>query len=132
MENCKLTPSPFQSGGKLDATCTSLEANATLYCQLVGSLLYLNHTYPDLSFGVGLVSQYMQTPHEIHWKVVKMILQCVLSTIQFKIHYSLGGTPLLVGFNDSDWASDPDDRKSTIGYVFNLGSRPVTWACKKQ
>jgi hypothetical protein len=38
----------------------------------------------------------------------------------------------LVGFTDSDWASDPDDWKSTVGYVFNLGSGPVTWACKKQ
>ena len=39
---------------------------------------------------------------------------------------------MLVGFTDSDWAGNPDDRKSTAGYVFSLGSRPVTWACKKQ
>jgi hypothetical protein len=38
----------------------------------------------------------------------------------------------LVGFTDSDWAGDPDDRKSTVGYVFSLGSGPVTWAYKKQ
>eukprot|EP00253_Pinus_taeda_P023470 PITA_23470 len=41
-------------------------------------------------------------------------------------------TPLLVGFTDSDWAGDPDDLKSTAGYVFTLGSGPITWACKKQ
>eukprot|EP00253_Pinus_taeda_P019690 PITA_19690 len=41
-------------------------------------------------------------------------------------------SPLLVGFTDSDWAGDPDDRKSTAGYVFSLGSGPITWACKKQ
>eukprot|EP00253_Pinus_taeda_P006979 PITA_06979 len=40
--------------------------------------------------------------------------------------------PLLVGFTGSDWAGDPDDRKSTAGYVFTLGSGPITWACKKQ
>eukprot|EP00253_Pinus_taeda_P028708 PITA_28708 len=40
--------------------------------------------------------------------------------------------PLLVGFTDSDWAGDPDDRKSTAGYVFTLGSGPITWACKKR
>eukprot|EP00253_Pinus_taeda_P024571 PITA_24571 len=40
--------------------------------------------------------------------------------------------PLLVGFTDSDWAGDPDDWKSTAGYAFTLGSRPITWACKKQ
>jgi hypothetical protein len=53
-------------------------------------------------------------------------------TVQFGIHYSSGGTPLLVGFIDSDWVDDPDDQKSTASYVFSLGSRPVTWACKKQ
>ena len=43
-----------------------------------------------------------------------------------------GGTPLLVGFTDSDWAANPDDRNSTAGYVFSLGSGPVTWGYKKQ
>ena len=38
----------------------------------------------------------------------------------------------MVGFTDSDWVDDPDDQKSTTGYVFSLGSGPVTWACKKQ
>jgi hypothetical protein len=106
MEDSKPTPSPFQSGVKLVATCTSPEVDATLYHQLVGSLLYLTHTHPDLSFVVGLVSWYMKTPHEIHWKETKRILQYVRGTIQFKIHYSSGGTPLLVGFTDSDWADD--------------------------
>eukprot|EP00253_Pinus_taeda_P007283 PITA_07283 len=57
------------------------------------------------------------------------------------LHYFLGlqvlqskeeASPLLVGFTDFDWAGDPDDRKSTAGYVFTLGSGPITWACKKQ
>eukprot|EP00253_Pinus_taeda_P027789 PITA_27789 len=52
--------------------------------------------------------------------------------VQFGIHYSAEASPLLVGFTDSDSAGDPDDRKSTAGYVFTLGSRPITWACKKQ
>ena len=39
---------------------------------------------------------------------------------------------MLVGFTDSDWVGDPNNRNSTAGYVFSLGSRPITWACKKQ
>jgi hypothetical protein len=74
----------------------------------------------------------MQTPHERQWKATKRILQYVRGTVQFGIHYSSGETPLLVGFTNSDWAGNPDDRKSTEGYVFILGSGPVTWACKKQ
>ena len=56
MEDCKPTPSPFQSGLQLSATCTSPKVDTTLYSQLVGSLLYLSHTHPDISFTVGLVS----------------------------------------------------------------------------
>jgi hypothetical protein len=73
----------------------------------------------------------MKTPHESHWKVAKRILHYVHGIVQSRIDYSSRGTPLLVGFTDSDWAGDPDDRKSIAGYVFNLGSRPVTWAYKK-
>jgi hypothetical protein len=91
----------------------------------------LTHTRLDLSFVVGLVARYMQTPHESHWKATKRILRYVWGTVQYRIHYSLGGTSLLVGFIDLDRVDDPDDRKSTAGYVFNLGSGPVTWACKK-
>eukprot|EP00253_Pinus_taeda_P008811 PITA_08811 len=95
-----------------------------------GKLLYLTHTCPDLSFVVSLISRFMQNPHESHWKEAKRILCYVRA--QFGIHYSVEASPLLVGFTDSDWASDPDDRKSTAGYVFTLGSRPITWTWKKQ
>eukprot|EP00253_Pinus_taeda_P020539 PITA_20539 len=132
MEDCKPAPSPFQSGVKLSVSCTSLEVDATLYRQLVGKLLYLTHTRPDLSFAVGLVARFMQNSRESHWKAAKRILRYVRGTVQFGIHYSAKAAPLLVGYTDSDWAGDPDDRKSTTGYVFTLGSGPITWACKKQ
>eukprot|EP00253_Pinus_taeda_P010754 PITA_10754 len=132
MEDCKPTPSPFQSGVNLLVSCTSPDVDATLYRQLVGKLLYLTHPRPDLSFVVGLVARFMQNPRESHWKAAKRILRYVRGTVQFGIHYSAKAAPLLVGFTDSDWAGDPDDRKSTAGYVFTLGSGPITWACKKQ
>eukprot|EP00253_Pinus_taeda_P006817 PITA_06817 len=105
MEDCKPAPSPFQSGVKLSVSCTFPEVDATLYRQLVGKLLYLTHTRPDLSFVVGLVARFLQNPRESHWKAAKRILR---------------------------YAGDPDDRKSTAGYVFTLGSGPITWGCKKQ
>ena len=129
MEDCKPSPSSIQSGVKLSATCTSPEVDATLYRQLVGSLLYLTNSCADLSFVVGHVIRY--TPHEIHWKAKKRILRYIRGTIQFGIHYSTGGESLLVGFTDSDWADDPDDQKSTVGYAFSLGYGPVTWVLGK-
>jgi hypothetical protein len=92
MEDFKPTPSPFLYGVNLVATCTSPKVDATLYLQLVGSLLYLTHTHPDLSFVVVLVAQYMKTPHEIHWKEDKRILRYVWVTVQLGIHYISGGT----------------------------------------
>eukprot|EP00253_Pinus_taeda_P035870 PITA_35870 len=71
MEECKPVPSPFQSGVKLSVSCSSPEVDATLYRQLVGKLLYLTHTRPDLSFAVGLVARFMQNPRESHWKAAK-------------------------------------------------------------
>ena len=94
--------------------------------------MYLTHTRPDLSFVVVLIARYKKHLHESHWKEAKRILQYIRGTVQFGIHYSTGATPLLVGFTDSNWASYPDDRKSTAGYVFTLASGPITWACKKQ
>eukprot|EP00253_Pinus_taeda_P034200 PITA_34200 len=80
MEDCEPAP-PFQSGVKISVTCTSPEVDATLYCQLVGKILYLTHTCPDLSFAVGLVAWFMQNPLESHWKADKRILCYVRGTI---------------------------------------------------
>jgi len=71
MEDCKPAPSPFQSGVKLSVTCTSPEVDATLYRQLVGKLLYLTYTRPDLSFAVGLVARFMKNPREVIGKQLK-------------------------------------------------------------
>ena len=76
----------------------------------------------------------MQTPCESHWKATKRILRYIRGTIQFGIHCSTGGNPLLVGFTNSDWADDPDDQKYTpfpktvdkIGkYIFPSSSSSV-------
>ena len=97
----------------------------------MGSLLYLTHTRPDISFTVGLVSRFSHDPHESHWQASKRILRYIRGTTCYGIHYTLGD-PHIVGYTDSDWAGDVDDRKSTSGFVFCLGSGPITWSCKKQ
>eukprot|EP00253_Pinus_taeda_P030418 PITA_30418 len=84
MEDCKPAPSPFQSGVKLSVNCTSPEVDATLYHQLVGKLLYLTHTRPDLSFAIGLVARFMQTPRESHWKATKRILHYVRAKAEYR------------------------------------------------
>ena len=131
MVDCKTTPTPFQSGVTLTTSCTSPPVNPSMYRQLVGSLLYLTHTKPDIAFAVGLVSRFSQDPHESHWKAAKRILRYIKGTVRFGIQYTTG-TPELVGFTDSDWAGSVDDRKSTSGFVYHFGFAPIAWSCKKQ
>ena len=75
MSDCKSAPTPFQFGVKLTVECTTPLVDATLYSQLVGILIYLTRSRPNLSFAVSLVSQFMQQPHESHWQEAKRILR---------------------------------------------------------
>src|SRR5713226_9569195 len=77
MKDYKPIKTPFLSGVKLEEVDSSPMVNNTLYRQLIGCLLYLTHTRPDLSYAVSVASRYMDQPHEIHWKAAKRILSFV-------------------------------------------------------
>jgi hypothetical protein len=84
MTDCKFAPNPFLSGVKIEDGGEAPLVDNTLYKHLVGSLLYLTHSRPDLSYEVGAVSRFMQEPHELHWKVAKCILRYVQGTVGFE------------------------------------------------
>ena len=100
--------------------------NNKLYRQLIGCLLYITHTRPDISYAVSVVSRYMDQPHDIHWKASKRILNFVQGTRTHGIFYMEKSDIDLIGFIDSDWAGDSTDRKSTSGYVFMLAEGPIS------
>eukprot|EP00253_Pinus_taeda_P023541 PITA_23541 len=132
MSDCKPAATPFLSGIKLENGKDTPLVDCTLYRQLVGSLLYLTHSRPDLSYVVGAVSRYMREPHELHWNAAKRILRYVQGTITYGIHYAANCSLNLIGFTDLDWVGDTIDRKSTSDYVLSLGSGPICWSSKKQ
>jgi hypothetical protein len=132
MTDCKSSLNPFLSEFKLEDGEETPLVDSTLYRQLVGSLFYLTHSRTDLSYAVGVVSRFMQEPHELHWKDAKCILRYVQGTITFGIHYAVDSTLYLIGFTDSDWAGDSIDHKSTSGYSLGLGFGPISWSSKKQ
>eukprot|EP00253_Pinus_taeda_P025536 PITA_25536 len=131
MTDYKPAPTPFLSGVLLEDGGDTPLADSTLYRQLVGSLLYLTHSRPELSYAIGVVSKYMQELHFLHWNASKRILRYVQGTITFRIHYTAGTVLNLLGFTDSDCAGDNIDRKSTSGYSLSLGSGPICWSSKK-
>jgi hypothetical protein len=116
MTYCKSTPTPFLSGIRLEYGWDTPLVDNTLYRKLVGSLLYLTHTCPDISYAIGEVSRYMQEPHDLHWKASKHILRYVQGTMTYWIHYVVGCALDLIGFTDSYWVGDSIDRKSTFGH----------------
>ena len=132
MSDCKPCNTPCEVGLRLSANSTQKKVDGKLYRQLVGNLLYLTITRPDIAYAVGIVSRYMADPHIEHWKAAKRILRYIKGTYQLGIEYKYGGEPTLVGYIDSDYAGDIDDRKSTSGYIFHLGSGPMLWSSKKQ
>ena len=109
MSDCKSAPMPFQSGVKLTIECTTPLVDATLYRQLVGSLIYLTHTRPNLSFAISLVFWFMQKPHESHWQVTKRILRYLQVTLHYGVFYLSSTTVSLSGYIDSDWVGDSSD-----------------------
>jgi hypothetical protein len=134
MDQCKPVPTPVDPNVKLVKADEESElVDVTLYQSAVGSLLYLStRTRPDIAYAVGSVAKYCSKPTKEHWVAVKRIMRYLRGTISFGLHYPKAGAASLVGFSDSDWGGDQDDRRSTSGYVFMLGDCCISWKSKKQ
>jgi len=104
----------------------------TLYRQLVGSLVYLTVTRPDIAYAVHTVSQFMSAPCSDHYAAVLRILRYLKGTMFHGLHFRSASSLTLRGFSDADWDSDMTDRRSTTGYCFFLGDSLISWRSKKQ
>ena len=125
MVDCKESNFPFLSCIKLGEFGDSPLVDCTMCMQLVGSLLYLTHTIPNLSYSISAVARYIHQPHELHWKAAKNILQYVQETNSFGVHYAASSSLQLTGFSNSNWVGNPTDRKSTSGSVSMLSEGPI-------
>ncbi|XP_071704952.1 secreted RxLR effector protein 161-like [Rutidosis leptorrhynchoides] len=99
---------------------------------MVGSLIYLTITRPKIAYSVGIVSQFMQCPTNVHLDATKRILRYVKGSVGHGLWYKKCDNVLLNGFVDADWMGDANDRHSTSGYCFNMGSAVISWCSKKQ
>ena len=102
------------------------------YQRLVGRLIYLSHTRPDIAYAVSLVSRYMHDPRSAHLNAVNRILRYLKGCPGKGILFSNHGHMEIEGYTDSDWAGCLDDRKSTSGYCTFVGGNLVSWRSKKQ
>ena len=117
---------------KLSAKSNSPPIDDTTYRQLVGSLIYLSTTRPNISFAVAYISRFMTAPKADQWMEAKRVLRYVKGTSDYGLLHSQSSNPQLSGFTDSNWVGSVADKKSTSGYVFSLGSDVVTWTNKQK
>lgn len=139
MINCKKTATPSDPSEKLTIKMcpkNSQEAEEMKdipYQQAVGSLLYLAQcTRPDIMFAINDVSRFNSNFGKSHWNGVKRIMRYIKGTQEFKLRYTKSKLNSIIGFSDSDYASDIDKRRSCTGYVFKMCGASISWESKRQ
>jgi hypothetical protein len=96
-----------------------------MYRKIVGSLIYMIITRPDLNYIVGLESQFMQVPRKPHLDVVRHTLHYVSATTDYGLFYEASTELQVHGYIDADWAGNISDMRSTNGFMFFFGSAIV-------
>jgi hypothetical protein len=127
---CKPTETPIALGTKLSKSYEGSTIDSPLYKRLVGSLMYLTTTRPDIMFAASFVSKFMESPKHSHWKFGKIILRYVAGTINYDLWYTTYEDYSLAWYTNSDFEGKIDDIKNTYGYAFHLGTNLISWASK--
>ena len=129
---CKPTTTPLDINVKIGKGDDGAAVDKTFYQMLIGKLIYLNHTRPDISYPVSLLSQFMSEPYEVHLQAAYRILSYLKFTVGQGLLFTREGGLSLEAYTDSDWAGSVIDRQSISGYCTFLGGSLVTWRSKKQ
>jgi hypothetical protein len=132
MKDAKLAKTPMGTDRHLNLKKGGKTVDQKAYRSMIGSLLYLCASRPDIMLSVCMCARFQSNPKECHLVVVKRILRYLVSTPCFGIWYPKGSTFDLIGYSDFDYAECKVDRKSTSGTCQFLGRSLVSWSSKKQ
>lgn len=132
MLGCKPVKNPIEQNHKLFECSSASRTDKGRYQRLVGKLIYLSHTRPDIAYAVSVVSQFMHDPRKPHMDAVDRILKYLKYAPGKGLLFSKHDHLKVEGYTDADWAGSADDRKSTSGYFTFVGGNLVTWRSKKQ
>jgi hypothetical protein len=102
------------------------------YQHIVGILIYLTVTRPDIAHVVHILSQFVCAPTSVHFGYLLRVLWYLWGTSSRSLFYAHDSPLQLHAYLDSTWASDPIDQRSITGYCILLGSSPIAWKSKKQ
>lgn len=132
MLGCKPAETPVDQTVKLGAQKDENPVDKGRFQRLVGKLIYLSHTRPDIAFAVSRVSQFMHSPCEEHLEAAYRILRYLKGTPGKGLFFKKGENRCIEAFTDTDWAGAAEDRRSTSGYYTFVWGNLVTWRSKKQ
>ena len=132
LENSKPCNIPMASNCNLSKDEKGKKVDSTLYRGMIGSLLYLTASRPDIMFSVCVCARYQSDPRESHLQAVKHIIKYISGTTNLGLWYAKDSAFNLLGYSDSDYGGCRIDRKSTSGICQFFGSRLISWASKKQ
>ncbi|CAL1360108.1 unnamed protein product [Linum trigynum] len=102
------------------------------YRRLIGRLLYLTVTRPDIVYAVNVLSQAVHDPRQAHVDAAHRVLRYLKGSPGQGLFFSSAGSPDLTAFCDADWGGCQQTRRSTTGYFIQLGCSPISWRTKKQ
>ncbi|GAU27524.1 hypothetical protein TSUD_147180 [Trifolium subterraneum] len=128
---CKPSAFPMEQNHRLALATGPPFSDPSRYRRLVGRLIYLTITRPEITYSVHILSQFMQEPLQAHWEAAMRVLRYLKSSPGQGIILPKENNLELVGFCDSDWAACPLTRRSISGYLMKLGEAPVSWKTKK-
>ena len=128
----RTTDTPIETNAKYSPTDGVPLSDPSLYRTIVGSLVYLTVTRPDIAHAVHVVSQFVTAPSSVHWGAVLRILRYLRGTQFRTLAFPSTSSLELRAYSDANWDSDIYDRKSTAGYCVFLGDSLIAWKSKKQ
>ncbi|GJR76371.1 retrovirus-related pol polyprotein from transposon TNT 1-94 [Tanacetum coccineum] len=132
MKTCDPVGTPMEIKDKLDLDKNGTPVDATKYHSMIGALMYLTSSRPDIVHATCLCARYQAKPTEMHLKEVKRIFRYLQGTINMGLWYTKDYGFELTGFSDADYARCKDTFKSTSGGTQFLGEKFMSWSSKKQ
>ena len=132
MTSCRPIGTPLEPAENVSLHDPSPQIDLDRYRNVVGCLVWLSYSRPDICYAVSILSSFSTKPRQQHWNCAMRTLRYIRGTFDHGVFYRHSSGCTLFGWCDSDWAGNPDTRRSTTGVVFTLGSGPISWSSKRQ